>query len=56
MRQRPQRGQLSQELLDAGRQRCFLFTDLDNATSNSIYRAIGYRPVCDVASIELAPA
>jgi predicted GNAT family acetyltransferase len=45
---------LSQLLLDAGRQRCFLFTDLANPTSNSIYQAIGYRPVGDMAEIDLA--
>ncbi|SNT14762.1 Predicted acetyltransferase, GNAT family [Streptosporangium subroseum] len=28
-----------------------LFADLDNPTSNSIYQAIGYRPVADYASI-----
>jgi len=39
---------LSQMLLDGGRIYCFLFTDLGNPTSNHIYRAIGYRPVCDV--------
>jgi predicted GNAT family acetyltransferase len=44
---------LSQALLDSGRQRCFLFTDLANPTSNAIYQAIGYRPVCDMAEIEL---
>jgi uncharacterized protein len=38
---------LSQELLDSGRRFCFLFTDLANPTSNSIYRKIGYHPVCD---------
>jgi hypothetical protein len=47
---------LSQLLLDGGRQRCFLFTDLANRTSNSIYKAIGYRPVGDMAEIDLAPA
>ena len=47
---------LSQLLLDSGRQRCFLFTDLANPTSNSIYQAIGYRPVGDMAEIDLAPA
>ena len=46
---------LSQELLDSGRQRCFLFTDLGNTTSNSIYQAVGYRPVCDMAAIDFAP-
>ena len=39
---------LTQRLLDEGRRFCFLFTDLANPTSNSIYRRIGYRPVSDV--------
>jgi len=39
---------LSQLLLDGGRAHCFLFTDLGNPTSNHIYQAIGYQPVCDV--------
>ena len=39
---------LSQLLLDQGRRYCFLFTDLSNPTSNSIYQQIGYRPVVDV--------
>ena len=39
---------LSQQLLDEGRQFCFLYTDLANPTSNSIYMNIGYQPVCDV--------
>ncbi len=39
---------LSQRLLDEGRRFCVLFTDLSNATSNSIYRRIGYRPVGDL--------
>jgi uncharacterized protein len=38
---------LSQHLLDSGWQRCSLFTDLSNPTSNSIYQRVGYRPVCD---------
>lgn len=38
---------LSQKLLDEGCDRCFLFTDLANPTSNHIYREIGYIPVCD---------
>lgn len=38
---------LSQLLLDEGRRFCFLYTDLSNPTSNKIYQAIGYRPVCD---------
>jgi predicted GNAT family acetyltransferase len=38
---------LSERLLASGRQRCFLFTDLANPTSNALYQRIGYRPVGD---------
>jgi GNAT superfamily N-acetyltransferase len=38
----------SRDQLDRGRQFVFLFTDLANPTSNKIYQAIGYEPVCDV--------
>lgn len=38
---------MSQVLLDQGRKYCFLYTDLANPTSNHIYQAIGYKPVCD---------
>jgi hypothetical protein len=38
---------LSQHILDSGWQRCSLFTDLSNPTSNSIYQQLGYRPVRD---------
>jgi uncharacterized protein len=38
---------LTQQLLDGGRRFCFLFTDLANPTSNSIYQRIGYEPVAD---------
>lgn len=38
---------VSQILLDRGCRYCFLFTDLANPTSNHIYQAIGYQPVCD---------
>lgn len=40
---------LSQRMLSEGRKFCFLYTDLANPTSNSIYQKIGYRPVCDAA-------
>ena len=40
--------QVSQRALDAGFRYCFLFTDTSNPTSNAIYQAIGYEPVCDV--------
>jgi GNAT superfamily N-acetyltransferase len=39
---------VSQRALDAGRRFCFLFTDLANPVSNSIYQRIGYAPVGDV--------
>lgn len=38
---------VSQKLLDRGAQRCCLFTDITNPTSNHIYQTIGYEPVCD---------
>jgi len=38
---------LTSKLLER-RRLCFLFTNLANPTSNSIYRRIGYRPVTDV--------
>jgi len=37
--------------LASGRRFCFLFTDLANPTSNRIYRAIGYEPVCDMDAL-----
>ena len=40
---------ISQSQLDAGCRSLFLFTDVANPTSNHVYRAIGYEPVCDVA-------
>jgi uncharacterized protein len=38
---------VTQRLLDGGLRFCFLFTDLANPTSNSIYQRIGYEPVSD---------
>lgn len=38
---------VSQMLLDRGAQRCCLFTDITNPTSNHIYHTIGYEAVCD---------
>ena len=40
---------LSQLILDSGYEFAALFTDLKNPTSNKIYMAIGYVPVCDVS-------
>ena len=34
---------LTQKLLDEGKSKCNLFTDLKNPTSNSIYQKVGYR-------------
>jgi predicted GNAT family acetyltransferase len=39
---------LTRRLLQQGNQFCCLFTDLANPVSNSIYRRIGYQPVCDM--------
>jgi predicted GNAT family acetyltransferase len=39
---------LTQRLLEGGLRFCFLFTDLANPTSNSIYQRIGYEPVGDI--------
>ena len=41
--------EVSQRQLDLGKKLCFLYTDLANPTSNSIYQRIGYRPVGDSA-------
>lgn len=38
---------LTLRLLDEGLASCCLCSDLANPTSNRIYQAIGYRPVCD---------
>jgi predicted GNAT family acetyltransferase len=38
----------SQRALDNGAAACSLYTDLANPTSNKIYQAVGYRPICDV--------
>jgi predicted GNAT family acetyltransferase len=46
---------LSQHLLDAGWEYCALYTDLSNPTSNHIYQAIGYQPVCDIDEYLFVP-
>jgi predicted GNAT family acetyltransferase len=38
---------LSQQLIEQGHRFCFLYTDLANPTSNSIYQRLGYHPVTD---------
>ena len=42
---------LRARLLLDGYRTCFLYTDLANPTSNGIYTAIGYLPVCDMLEI-----
>jgi predicted GNAT family acetyltransferase len=44
---------LSQQMLDAGKKWCCLYTDLANPTSNHIYQAIGYEPLRDSAMYRL---
>jgi predicted GNAT family acetyltransferase len=44
----------SADQLARGRRFCFLFTDLANSTSNKIYQAIGYEPVCDVDQVRFS--
>ncbi len=46
---------LAQNALDRGKQTCFLFTDVDNPTSNKIYRSIGFRPVTDMIDYLFEP-
>ena len=43
--------ELSRWLLRRGHRACYLYTDLANPTSNSIYGKIGYRRVCDSADV-----
>lgn len=44
----------SQDQLDHGRRFVFLLTDLANPTSNDIYQAIGYEPICDMSAFRFA--
>jgi predicted GNAT family acetyltransferase len=44
-------GEMSAAALDGG-DRCILYTDLENPTSNSIYRALGYRAVAEALRYE----
>ena len=45
----------SRWLLDAGRRFCFLYTDLDNPTSNALYRRIGYRMIAESGEVRFDP-
>ena len=42
---------LSQQLLDGGKARCNLFTDLANPTSNSVYQGIGYQRIGEARQV-----
>lgn len=46
---------LSQRELDRGARFCFLYTDLDNPTSNRVYQRIGYEQVAEAAIVLLDP-
>jgi ribosomal protein S18 acetylase RimI-like enzyme len=39
--------ELSRNILQSGKEFCMLYTDLANPASNSIYKKIGYKEVCD---------
>lgn len=43
---------VTQRILDQGVRAC-LFTDQANPTSNKIYEAVGYRPVVDMANLQI---
>ena len=43
------------QMLADGARRCMLFTDLENATSNKIYAAVGFRRHCDWEELEFLP-
>ena len=45
----------SRWLLGTGRTLCFLYTDLDNSTSNALYRRIGYRMIAESSEVRFDP-
>jgi uncharacterized protein len=45
----------SRWLLGTGRTLCFLFADLDNPTSNALYRRIGYRMIAEAGEVRFDP-
>lgn len=44
----------AQAVLDSGKSFVTLFTDLSNPTSNHIYQALGFEPVCDAEMLRFA--
>ena len=47
---------VTQKILNSGKKRAVLYTDLDNPTSNSIYQQIGYKPFSDSTVWLFSPA
>jgi predicted GNAT family acetyltransferase len=45
----------SRWLLGTGRSLCFLYTDLDDPTSNALYRRIGYRMIAEANEVRFGP-
>ena len=45
---------LSQDILDSGKKAVFLYTQLDNPTSNKIYASLGFRVISDSWHIRLS--
>jgi uncharacterized protein len=45
----------SRWLLETGRTLCFLYADLDNPTSNALYRRIGFRMVAEAGEVRFDP-
>jgi predicted GNAT family acetyltransferase len=43
---------LSKKLLDEGSETCLLFADAGNATSNGVYRRLGYGALCEFAQYD----
>lgn len=47
---------VTQRCFDAGATQCFLYTDLDNPTSNRLYQRLGYRMIAESREVSVAPA
>jgi predicted GNAT family acetyltransferase len=45
----------SRWLLGTGRTLCFLYADIDNPTSNAVYRRIGYRMIAEAGEVRFDP-
>lgn len=48
--------EVCRQLLDQGATFCFLFTDLDNPTSNHVYQEIGFRFLAEFAEFDFVPS